>query len=110
MKYMEEFQSFNKPPVLPEEVNNQEFYRPNPAAFQRKLNENPYVVDVGFSAIDNPVYINKKDVQVMDTRANSKFYNIEGGHFKPNTIDGRPPRPENIKAFTNVSTPTHNLF
>jgi hypothetical protein len=22
MKYMEEFQSFNKPPVLPEEVNN----------------------------------------------------------------------------------------
>lgn len=100
---MEAFQSFNKPPVVSDQVNNQEFYRPNPAAYQRKLNDNPYVVDVGFSSIDKPVYVNREDLSVIDNRANSKFYSTEGQHFKPNTIDSRPPRPENLKAFVNVS-------
>lgn len=44
---MHDFKEFQKPPTLPEDINNTEFYRPNPASYQRRLNLNPYEVDVG---------------------------------------------------------------
>ena len=50
--YLNDFQEFAKPPTIPEEANNHDFYRPNPAVYQRRLNENPYEVDVGFTAVE----------------------------------------------------------
>lgn len=87
MMYMEKFQEFTKPPIISEEINNHEYYRPNPAAFQRKLNENPYSVDVGFSKVDNPVYGNHPRMDVVDTRANTRFYNTESRNFRTNRVD-----------------------
>lgn len=74
--YLKDFQDFDKPPVVPEGVAQTEFYRPNPAAFQKRINENPYAVDVGFSALQNPIYTKMDDFPArMNPRANSQFYN-----------------------------------
>lgn len=76
VNYLKEFQDFEKPPVVPEEVAQTEFYRPNPAAFQKRINDNPYAVDVGFSSLQNPVYSKLDEFpNLMNTRANSQFYN-----------------------------------
>lgn len=87
MIYMEKFQEFDKAPIISEEINNQEFYRPNPAAFQKRLNENPYSVDVGFAKVDNPIYTNEPRMDVVDTRANTRFYNTQKGTFRTNRVD-----------------------
>lgn len=73
--YLKEFQEFDKPPIIPEEVAQTEYYRPNPAAFQKRINDNPYAVDVGFSSLENPIYTKLDDFPArMNTRANSQFY------------------------------------
>lgn len=76
VNYLKEFQDFEKPPVVPEQVAQTEFYRPNPAAFQKRINDNPYAVDVGFSSLQNPIYSRLDEFpNLMNTRANSQFYN-----------------------------------
>ena len=76
LNYMKDFQEFDKPPVVPEEVAQTEFYRPNPAAFQKRMNDNPYSVDVGFASLENPIYTKIDDFPArMNIRANSEFYN-----------------------------------
>lgn len=105
MIYMEQFQEFSKPPIISEEINNQEYYRPNPAAFQRKLNENPYSVDVGFSKVDNPIYSNHPRMDVVDTRANTRFYNTNSGKFRTNRVDTYQNEQVKRKPFASV-----NLF
>ena len=101
MKYMEKFQDFSKPPILPPEANNQEYYRPNPAVYQRKLNANPYVVDVGLSKVDNPVYANFPKLDTIDVRANSRFYNMETNQVSRNDVDSIG-RERVMKPFSNV--------
>lgn len=67
---------FDRPPIIPEQVAQTEYYRPNPAAFQKRINDNPYAVDVGFSSLENPIYTKLDDFPArMNTRANSQFYN-----------------------------------
>lgn len=74
--YLKEFQDFDRPPVVPEEIAQTEFYRPNPAAFQKRINDNPYAVDVGFSSLQNPIYSKLDEFpNLMNTRANSQHYN-----------------------------------
>ncbi len=74
--YLKDFQEFDKPPIVPEHVAQTEFYRPNPAAFQKRMNDNPYAVDVGFSSLENPIFTKMDDFPArMNIRANSEFYN-----------------------------------
>lgn len=74
--YLKDFQEFDKPPIVPEHVAQTEFYRPNPAAFQKRMNDNPYAVDVGFSSLENPIFSKMDDFPArMNIRANSEFYN-----------------------------------
>ena len=76
VNYLKEFQDFDKPPIIPEQVAQTEFYRPNPAAFQKRINDNPYAVDVGFSSLQNPIYSKLDDFpNLLNPRANSQFYN-----------------------------------
>ena len=74
--YLRDFQEFDKPPIVPEHLAQTEFYRPNPAAFQKRMNDNPYAVDVGFSSLENPIFSKMDDFPArMNIRANSEFYN-----------------------------------
>ena len=74
--YLKDFLEFDKPPIIPEQVAQTEYFRPNPAAFQRRLNDNPYAVDVGFSSLENPIYKKLDDMPSrMNPRANSEHYN-----------------------------------
>ena len=73
--YLNDFLDFDRPPIVPEEVAQTEYYRPNPAAFQRRLNDNPYAVDVGFASLEAPIYSKLEDFPArMNTRANSQAY------------------------------------
>ena len=73
-RFIRGFQEFNQPPVVSEDITKTEFYRPNPAAFQRKLDKDPYAVDVKFSSIDHPVYGDLDGDYRVGTQANSKYY------------------------------------
>lgn len=76
INYLREFQEFEKPPVVPEDVAQTEFFRPNPAAFQKRINDNPYAVDVGFASLENPIYSRLDDYPALtNTRANTQHYN-----------------------------------
>lgn len=76
INYLREFQEFERPPIIPEEVAQTEFYRPNPAAFQKKINDNPYAVDVGFASLENPIYTKLDNFPALqNTRANTMHYN-----------------------------------
>lgn len=90
VNYLKEFQDFEKPPIVPEQIAQTEFYRPNPAAFQKRINDNPYAVDVGFSSLQNPIYSKLDDFpNLMNTRANSQFYNPQD--MMNNRIEYRDP-------------------
>lgn len=76
VNYLKEFQEFERPPVVPEEVAQTEFFRPNPAAFQKRINDNPYAVDVGFASLENPIYSRLDNYPaLLNTRANTQHYN-----------------------------------
>lgn len=91
--YLREFQDFEKPPIVPEQVAQTEFYRPNPAAFQKRINDNPYSVDVGFSSLETPIYTKLDDFPArMNTRANSQFYNPQE-HFNQRNDTQAPTKP-----------------
>lgn len=102
MDYMKNFQEFSKPPTLPDGINNTEFYRPNPAAYQRRLNSNPYEVDVAHTAVDMPIYTNSDNTSIkLQTRANTAYYNQLEKNFYDNRMSSN--KVPNIKkAFANV--------
>lgn len=100
---MEGFQDFSKAPTIPEDANNLEYYRPNPAVYQRRLNENPYEVDVGFTAVDEPIYTNPKNYGSTSViRANTAFYNRDQPNFTDNIQNFASSETRPKKPFRNV--------